>query len=75
VCVCVCASFFGFAGVMIYFCCLLGIVTSLYWSFPSSALCRFRLVKRYCLNMVLLYYILFYPCMVIDSLAGYSGLG
>ena len=74
-CVYVWVSLFGCAGVMIYFCCLLGNVTLLILEFSYCILCRFRLVERYCLNSVLLYYILFYPCMVIENLAGYSRAG
>ena len=68
-CVYVWVSLFGCAGVMIYFCCLLGNVTLLILEFSYCILCRFRLVERYCLNSVLLYYILFYPCTVIENLA------
>ena len=50
-------------------------VSSLCWIFPSRILCKAGLVDRYCLNLVLSSNILFSPCMLIKSFAGYSSLG
>ena len=50
-------------------------LASLGWDFPSSALCKFGFVDRYCLNLILSWNILFSPSMVIQSFAGYNSLG
>ena len=43
--------------------------------FVLRILCKTELVDRYCLNLVLSWNILFYPCMLIESFVGYNSLG
>ena len=48
---------------------------SLCWSLLSIILCRAGFMETYCVNLVLLWNILFSLSMVIDSFLGHSSLG
>jgi hypothetical protein len=68
--------FFGFAGMKLFISCvLLGVVKFPGLGFPSSTFCSAGFVDRYCLNLVLLWNILFSPFIVIENFADYSSLG
>jgi hypothetical protein len=66
-------SSFGFDEKL--FSCFFSRVSCPSWSFPSIILCGVRFVERYCINLVLLWNILFPPSMVIEIFAEYTSLG
>ena len=69
-------SLFWFVGLGL---CILSIflnfVNFLDWNFPLSAFCRLGFVDKYCLNLMLSWNVLFYPCSVIEYFSGYPSLG
>lgn len=54
--------------------CWFEIILSLSWNFPFNSFCRAEFVDRYCLNLILLWIILIFPYMLIESIAGYNSL-
>lgn len=49
-------------------------LSSLGWSFPSSTFCRVAFVNRYCLNLILLWNVLFSSYTILESFARYGSL-
>jgi hypothetical protein len=67
-------SFFKFFEKLLI-CLFQGVVSLLMFSFPSIISCRTRFVERYCVNLVLSWNIMVFPCMVNESFVGCSSLG
>lgn len=79
VCVHTCAHawfpFFNFIDMRLFISCVfMSVGNSLGWSSSSSTFCRAKFRDRYCLNLTLLWSIVFSPSTVIENIANHSNL-